>query len=265
MLHNGEIVGTGVRPRADIAVDPLDGTSLVAGGRNGAVSVIAIAESGALYDPGAAFYMDKLAVGPEVASRAARCGGIDINESPTHNVHVIARALNKPIGDVTCVVLDRPRHEGIIAELREAGARIRLIPDGDVEAAIATCDPESGVDALFGVGGTPEGVIAAAAMRCMGGEIQAQLWPRDAADAAAIRNSTGEQDVNRVLMTRDLCGGEEVFFAATGVSDGALLRGVRFTEKGDAVSYSLVMRSPSGTVREMTTHHRWNSPLAGPV
>lgn len=193
--------------------------------------------------------MDKLAVGPAAA------GAVDITATPTDNVHAIARALGKSVGDVTCVVLDRERHEGIIAELREAGARIKLIQDGDVEAAIATCDPDSGVDALFGVGGTPEGVIAAAAMRCMGGEIQGLLWPRDAADAIAIRDAGN--DVTAVLTTRDLCGGDEVFFAATGVSDGDLLRGVRFTENG-AVSHSLVLRSPSGTVREMKTHHRWN-------
>lgn len=248
MLANGETVGAGCLPHADIAVDPLDGTSLVAGGRGGAISVIAVAESGAMYDPGAAFYMDKICVGP-----GAR-GHVDITKSPTINVHAIARALRKSVGDVTCVVLDRERHVGLVEELRLAGARIKLISDGDVEAALAVCDPESGVDALFGVGGSPEGVIAAAAMRCTGGEIQGMLWPRDAADAAAIR-ACGN-DVTAVLTTEDLCGGDAVLFAATGVSDGSLLRGVRFAEFG-AASHSLVTRAPSMTIRKMETRHVW--------
>ena len=248
MLANGETVGAGCLPHADIAVDPLDGTSLVAGGRGGAISVIAVAESGAMYDPGAAFYMDKICVGP-----GAR-GHVDITKSPTINVHAIARALRKSVGDVTCVVLDRERHVGLVEELRLAGARIKLISDGDVEAALAVCDPESGVDALFGVGGSPEGVIAAAAMRCMGGEIQGMLWPRDAADAAAIR-ACGN-DVTAVLTTEDLCGGDAVLFAATGVSDGSLLRGVRLAEFG-AASHSLVTRAPSMTIRKMETRHVW--------
>ena len=248
MLANGETVGAGCLPHADIAVDPLDGTSLVAGGRGGAISVIAVAESGAMYDPGAAFYMDKICVGP-----GAR-GHVDITKSPTINVHAIARALRKSVGDVTCVVLDRERHVGLVEELRLAGARIKLISDGDVEAALAVCDPESGVDALFGVGGSPEGVIAAAAMRCTGGEIQGMLWPRDAADAAAIR-ACGN-DVTAVLTTEDLCGGDAVLFAATGVSDGSLLRGVRFAEFG-AASHSLVTRASSMMIRKMETRHVW--------
>ena len=252
MLHNGEVVGTGVEPVAEIAVDPIDGTTLVAGGRNGAVSVIAIAEQGAMFDPGPAFYMDKLVVGP------AAVGHVDITRSPTVNVHAIARALKKPVSEVTCVVLDRDRHVGLIEELRMAGARIKLISDGDVEAAIAVCDPESGVDALFGIGGTPEGVIAAAAIRCMGGEIQGQLWVRSPEEAAACR--AAGMDPMKVLRTNDLCGGEEVFFTVTGISDGDLLDGVNFHDFG-ATTHSYIMRAPSGTIRYMKTYHRWKDRL----
>ena len=252
MLHNGEVVGTGVEPVAEIAVDPIDGTTLVAGGRNGAVSVIAIAERGAMFDPGPAFYMDKLVVGPVAV------GHVDITRSPTVNVHAIARALKKPVSEVTCVVLDRDRHVGLIEELRMAGARIKLISDGDVEAAIAVCDPESGVDALFGIGGTPEGVIAAAAIRCMGGEIQGQLWVRSPEEAAACR--AAGMDPMKVLRTNDLCGGEEVFFTVTGISDGDLLDGVNFHDFG-ATTHSYIMRAPSGTIRYMKTYHRWKDRL----
>ena len=200
MLFPGECVGSGAGPRADVAVDPLDGTSLIAGGKDGAIAVIAIAERGAMFDPGpVAFYVDKIAVGPEAA------GHVNLSRSPTVNVHAIAKAKRKAVADVTCAVLDRERHVGLVEELRLAGARIKLIADGDVEAALATCDPESGVDALFGVGGAAEGVAAAAALRCAGGEMQAQLWPRDAADAAAMR--AAGCDLTRVLRTEDLCGG----------------------------------------------------------
>ena len=249
MLFPGERVGSGAGPRADIAVDPLDGTSLIAGGKEGAIAVIAIAERGAMFDPGpVGFYVDKIAVGPECA------GKVSLSSSPTVNVHAIAKAKNKAVKDVTCAVLDRERHIGLVEELRLAGARIKLIDDGDVEAALATCDPDSGVDALFGVGGAAEGVVAAAALRCAGGEIQAQLWPRDAADAAAMR--AAGCDLTRVLRTEDLCGGNAVLFAATGVSDGRALRGVRFTARG-ARSSSLVMRFPSRTVRRVETAHTW--------
>ena len=249
MLFPGECVGSGAGPRADVAVDPLDGTSLIAGGKDGAIAVIAIAERGAMFDPGpVAFYVDKIAVGPEAA------GHVNLSRSPTVNVHAIAKAKRKAVADVTCAVLDRERHVGLVEELRLAGARIKLIADGDVEAALATCDPESGVDALFGVGGAAEGVAAAAALRCAGGEMQAQLWPRDAADAAAMR--AAGCDLTRVLRTEDLCGGGAVLFAATGVSDGRALRGVRF-RSGGARSSSLVMRFPSRTVRRVETEHTW--------
>ena len=249
MLFPGECVGSGAGPRADVAVDPLDGTSLIAGGKDGAIAVIAIAERGAMFDPGpVCFYVDKIAVGPDAA------GCVNLARSPTVNVHAIAQAKRKAVADVTCAVLDRDRHAGLVEELRLAGARIKLIADGDVEAALATCDPDSGVDALFGVGGAAEGVVAAAALRCAGGEIQAQLWPRDAADAAAMR--AAGCDLTRVLQTEDLCGGGAVLFAATGVSDGRALRGVRF-RSGGARSSSLVMRYPSRTVRRVETRHTW--------
>lgn len=249
MLFPGERVGSGAGPRADVAVDPLDGTSLIASGKDGAIAVIAIAERGAMFDPGpVCFYVDKIAVGPDAA------GCVNLARSPTVNVHAIAQAKRKAVADVTCAVLDRDRHAGLVEELRLAGARIKLIADGDVEAALATCDPDSGVDALFGVGGAAEGVVAAAALRCAGGEIQAQLWPRDAADAAAMR--AAGCDLTRVLQTEDLCGGGAVLFAATGVSDGRALRGVRF-RSGGARSSSLVMRYPSRTVRRVETRHTW--------
>jgi len=249
MLFPGERIGSGLGPEADVAVDPVDGTTLIAEGKDGAIAVIAVAERGAMFSPGPiGFYMDKLAVGPECK------GAISLQKSPTVNVHAIARAKRKSVADVTCAVLDRDRHLGLIEELRFAGARIKLLKDGDVEAALATCDPNSGVDALFGVGGAAEGVVAAAALRCAGGEIQAQLWPRDAGDASAMR--AAGCDLTRILRTEDLCGGEAILVAATGISDGRALRGVRFGECG-AQSSSLVMRYPSQTVRRIETTHTW--------
>ena len=235
MLFPGECVGSGAGPRADVAVDPLDGTSLIAGGKDGAIAVIAIAERGAMFDPGpVAFYVDKIAVGPEAA------GHVNLSRSPAVNVHAIAKAKRKAVADVTCAVLDRERHVGLVEELRLAGARIKLIADGDVEAALATCDPRASRRALRRRR-RRRGVAAAAALRCAGGEMQAQLWPRDAADAAAMR--AAGCDLTRVLRTEDLCGGA-VLFAATGVSDGRALRGVRF-RSGGARSSSLVMRFPA--------------------
>ena len=250
MLFPGERVGSGAGPRADVAVDPLDGTSLIAGGKDGAIAVIAIAERGAMFDPGpVCFYVDKIAVGPECAG-----GVVNLARSPTVNVHAIAKAKRKAVAVENGARHVRDRHAGLVEELRLAGARIKLIADGDVEAALATCDPDSGVDALFGVGGAAEGVVAAAALRCAGGEIQAQLWPRDVADAAAMR--AAGCDLTRVLRTEDLCGGGAVLFAATGVSDGRALEGVRF-RSGGARSSSLVMRYPSRTVRRIETRHTW--------
>jgi len=253
MLFCGERIGDGSPPSVDIAVDPLDGTTACAQGRSGAVAVIALSERGALFDPGPAFYMEKLAVGPAAAHV------IDIRASVATNLHAIASALRKPIEDTTVVMLDRPRHAKLVSEVRAAGARIRLISDGDVAAAIATARPGSNVDVLMGIGGTPEGVIAAAALKCLGGSIQGRLWPRDEADRSAI--IAAGFDPSTVLTTEMLCGGQEVLFAATGVSDGELLQGVRFTSEG-ATTSSLVMRYRSGTIREINTTHRWKQPAS---
>jgi fructose-1,6-bisphosphatase II len=235
MLHNGENVGNGEGPHCDVAVDPIDGTSLTAQGVNGAISVIAVAPRGTMFDPQDSFYMNKLVTGPAAAH------AIDIKASVAENISAVARAKNLAISDVTVVLLNRPRHSELIAEIRKAGARIRLIQDGDVAAAIETALPDSGVDLLMGIGGTPEGVITAAAMICLGGSIQGQLH-RD-----------GVHD-SRILTTKDLCNSEDVFFAATGVTDGELVKGIRYTPYG-AISHSLVMRGKSKTVRKIETQH----------
>jgi fructose-1,6-bisphosphatase II len=235
MLHNGENVGNGEGPHCDVAVDPIDGTSLTAQGVNGAISVIAVAPRGTMFDPQDSFYMNKLVTGPAAAH------AIDIKASVAENISAVARAKNLAISDVTVVLLNRPRHSELIAEIRKAGARIRLIQDGDVAAAIETALPDSGVDLLMGIGGTPEGVITAAAMICLGGSIQGQLH-RDGVDDS------------RILTTKDLCNSEDVFFAATGVTDGELVKGIRYTPYG-AISHSLVMRGKSKTVRKIETQH----------
>ena len=246
MLYNGEHVGDGSQPETDIAVDPLEGTTLTALGRGNALCVIAVSPRGTMYNPGPAFYMDKLAVGAEAA------GSIDITQSPTDNLKAAASALKKSVRDMTAVVLDRPRHNDLIAEIRAAGARIRLIQDGDVAGAISTGWPESGADILFGVGGTPEGVISAAALKCMGGEIQARLAPRSDEEREAVL--AAGLDLDQVLHTDDLVSGDNCFFAATGVTDGELLRGVHYDSRG-ATTQSLVMRSKSGTVRSISARH----------
>jgi fructose-1,6-bisphosphatase II len=247
MLYNGEKIGDGTSTATDIAVDPIDGTTLTALGRGNAISVIAVSERGTMFDPGPCVYMEKIAVGPEAK------GAIDITKSPTENVQAVAEALGADTRDVTVVILDRPRHEELIAEVRATGARIRLIPDGDVAGAISTAWPESGADILYGIGGTPEGVIAAAALKCMGGEQQGRLYPRndDERNAALAAG----YDLDRVLTTDDLVAGDNCFFAATGITDGELLRGVRFGRRGAQTS-SLVMRSKSGTVRSITATHK---------
>ena len=247
MLYNGEVVGDGSDPHVDIAVDPIDGTTLTSKGRGGAVAVIAVSEQGTMFDPGPCVYMEKIAVGPEAA------GVVDITASVTENLHAVARARGIDVTEVTATILDRPRHDDIVAEIREVGARIRLIGDGDVAAAIATAIPESGVDILFGVGGTPEGVIAAAALKCMGGELVGRLWPRDDEESAAAQ--AAGYDLSRVLGTDDLVAGDNCFFAATGITDGNLLRGVHYNRLG-ATTQSLVMRSRSGTVRFVDATHR---------
>ena len=247
MLYNGEEVGDGTGPLVDVAVDPIDGTSLTAAGRTNALAVIAVGERDSMYDPGPSFYMDKIAVGPDAV------GSIDITASPTQNLRWIAKAKQESVRDLTVVILDRPRHAELIKEVRASGARIRLITDGDVYGAIAAASVNSGVDVLMGIGGTPEGVISAAALRCMGGEIQARLWPRDDEERAAIESSG--RAVDTVLTSSDLAAGDNCFFAATGITDGPLLDGVRFSATG-ITTESLVMRSRSGTVRRIKAFHQ---------
>jgi fructose-1,6-bisphosphatase II len=242
MLYNGEEVGNGEGPEVDVAVDPLEGTRLTALGQPNAIAVIAVAERGTMLFPGAAFYMEKIAVGPEAID------AIDIERSATENVVAVAEALGKTPREVDVVVLERERHDELIVELREAGARVRLIRDGDVAPAIAAAQPETGVDMLYGVGGTPEGVISAAALKCVGGGIQGRLWPRNDDERQKLLDEG--LDPARVLRTNDLVSGEDVFVAATGVTTGSLLQGVRYTP-GGAVTDSIVMRSRSGTVRRV--------------
>ena len=246
MLFNGEEIGDGDGPEVDVAVDPLEGTRLTALGIPGAISVIAVAERGSMFFPGAAVYMDKIAVGPEAAD------AIDIERSPTENVQRIAKAKDVATNDLTIVVLERDRHDALIAELRDSGARVNLIRDGDVAPSIAAAQAFTGVDMLMGIGGTPEGVISAAAIKCLGGALQGRLWPRNDEERQALVE-TG-YDVDRILTHDDLVTGEDVFVAATGVTSGALLRGVRVSAAG-AETESIVMRSRSGTVRRVAAYH----------
>ena len=238
MLHNGEEVGNQDGPECDVAVDPIDGTSLTANGMNGAISVIALAPRGTMFDPAGVFYMDKIVTGPAAAAV------IDIKASVAQNIQAVAKAKGLKVSEVTVVVLNRPRHEKLIGEIRAAGARIRLIQDGDVAAAIETARPDAGVDLLMGVGGTPEGVITAAAMICLGGSIQGQL------------NIDGKNS-GPVLTTKDLVSSNDVFLAATGITDGELVHGIRYTPFG-AISQSIVMRGKSRTVRIINTEHHLN-------
>jgi fructose-1,6-bisphosphatase II len=247
MLYNGEEVGGGVGPAVDVAVDPLEGTRLTANGAPNAIAVIAVAERGTMFFPGAAVYMDKIAVGAEGAE------AIDIDLSPAENVRRVAEAKGVRPEDIAVVVLDRDRHESLIGELREVGAKVRLITDGDVAPAIAAARAGTGVDMLMGVGGTPEGVISAAAIKCLGGGMQGRLWPRD--DEERQKLVDAGYDVDRVLTADDLVSGSDLFVAATGVTDGALLRGVRVAD-GVAVTESVVMRSRSGTIRRVRAEHR---------
>jgi fructose-1,6-bisphosphatase II len=247
MLFNGERIGDGTPPQVDIAVDPIEGTTLVAKGRAGALAVIALSERGTMFDPGPCFYMEKIAVGPRGR------GSISIKKSPTENLHALADQLEQPVRDLIAVILERDRHDGLVEEVRTAGARVRLISDGDVAGAISTAWDQSDGDILFGVGGTPEGVIAAAALKCLGGEIQGRLWPRNETERKAA--IAAGYDLDKVLMTDDLVAGDNCFFSATGITDGELLRGVRFHDHG-ASTQSLVMRSLSGTVRKVDGFHR---------
>jgi fructose-1,6-bisphosphatase II len=247
MLYNGERIGDGTPPETDIAVDPIDGTKLTALGRGNAVSVVALSPRGTMFNPGPIVYMEKIAVGPEAA------GSIDITASPTENLKAVASALRRSVRDLTAVILDRDRHADLIDEVRSAGARIRLIPDGDVAGAISTAWSEAGADILLGIGGTPEGVITAAALKCMGGELQGRLWPRDDDERQAAIDQG--YDLERVLTTDDLVAGDNCFFAATGITDGELVKGVHYDGR-IASSQSLVMRSRSGTVRLVNARHR---------
>src|SRR5579863_10498174 len=246
MLYNGERLGTGDPPATDIAVDPIDGTTLTSLGRGGALAVIAVSDRGTMFNPGPCVYMEKIAVGPEAA------GKVSLEQSATDNIRAVAEAKGESVRDVTAVILDRPRHAELIEEVRSIGARIRLITDGDVAGAIATAWTESGADILLGIGGTPEGVIAAAALKCMGGELQGRLWPRDEEERKAA--VAAGYELERVLGLDDLCRGDNCFFAATGITDGELLRGVRYDFRG-ASTESLVMRSKSGTVRRIVASH----------
>jgi fructose-1,6-bisphosphatase II len=247
MLFNGESIGSGFGPSVDVAVDPLEGTRLTALGQQNAIAVIAVAERGTMFFPGAALYMDKIATGPDAAD------AIDIDATPTENVRNVAEAKGKTPREVTVIVLERDRHDALIAELREAGARVVLIRDGDVAPAIAAAHGGiAEVDLLMGIGGTPEGVIAAAAIKCLGGALQGKLWPRN--DEERARLAADGYDIEHVLKTDDLVRGDDVFVAATGVTSGALLRGVRYTKRC-IVTESMVMRSRSGTVRRVEAEH----------
>jgi fructose-1,6-bisphosphatase II len=247
MLFNGEQVGGGTGPATDIAVDPVEGTTLTALGRGNAISVIAVSERGTMFNPGPCVYMEKIAVGPEAV------GVIDIGKSPTENLQAVAKAKGESVRDVTAVILDRERHLPLIEEVRAAGARIRLIQDGDVIGAVSTAWPDTGADILFGIGGTPEGVIAAAALKCMGGEIQGRLWPRNDDERQAALDAG--YDLDQVLTTDVLVSGDNCFFAVTGITDGEVLKGVHYSGNS-ATTQSLVMRSKSGTVRLINASHR---------
>ncbi|MFD8230178.1 class II fructose-bisphosphatase [Streptomyces massasporeus] len=247
MLFNGERVGDGTGPECDIAVDPIDGTTLTAKGMTNAIAVLAAAERGSMFDPSAVFYMDKLVTGPEAADF------VDINAPVAVNIRRVAKAKRSAPEDVTVVILDRPRHEGIIKEIRDTGARIKLISDGDVAGSILALREGTGVDLLLGIGGTPEGIISACAVKCLGGTIQGKLWPKD--DEERQRAIDAGHDLDRVLTTEDLVTGENVFFVATGITDGELLRGVRYRAE-TATTDSIVMRSRSGTVRRISSEHR---------
>lgn len=247
MLYNGENVGDGSLPKVDVAVDPIDGTTLTALGRGNALAVLAVSESGTMFNPGPCVYMEKIAVGPD-------CRGIvDINAPVLANLEAVAKAKGEQIRDLTVVILDRDRHSELIEEVRETGARIRLIPDGDVAGAISTAWPAAGADILYGIGGTPEGVIAAAALKSMGGELIGKLWPRNENEKREALELG--YDLDQVLTTDDLVRGDNCFFAATGITDGELLKGVHYSPQA-CHTHSLVMRSKSGTVREVHATHQ---------
>jgi fructose-1,6-bisphosphatase II len=249
MLYTGEQVGTGEPPEVDLAVDPVEGTTLLAEGMPGAIAVVAIAERGALYTWSGIAYMDKLAVG-----EGAR-GVVDIDAPVAENIRNVAKALKKQVEDVTVVVLDRPRHKELIRQIRETGARIKLILHGDVSAGVMTAIDNPPADMLMGIGGAPEAVITACALKCVGGEIQCKLWPRNDDERALAQ--ANQLDLDKVYHIEDLVRGENVFFAATGITPGEFLRGVQYYS-GGAATHSVVMRSASGTVRYIESRHRWD-------
>jgi fructose-1,6-bisphosphatase II len=247
MLFNGERVGDGTGPEVDVAVDPIDGTTMMSKGMPNSIAVLAVAERGAMFDPSAVFYMEKLVVGPDCADV------IDIEAGVAENLRRIAKVKNSGVSDVTVCILDRPRHSDLVRQVRQTGAQIRFILDGDIAGAISAARESSDVDVLMGIGGTPEGITAACALKCMGGEIQAKLWPRD--DAERAKALDAGHDLDRVLTTDDLVTGDNCFFVATGVTSGELLRGVRY-RSGGAHTQSVVMRSKSGTIRWIDSFHR---------
>lgn len=248
-LYNGEVLGTGEGPQVDIAADPIDGTRLLALGRSNSIATVSLSERGSMYDPGPMVYMEKIAVGPSAK------GHIDLNAPTEDNLESVAKAKGADVDDLTVVILDRPRHEQLISEVRDTGARIRLITDGDVAGALMTAWPGSGIDVLMGVGGTPEGVLAACALKAMDGEIQGRLYARDEKDEE-LATEQG-YDLTQILTIDDLVSSEDVFFAVTGITDGELLDGVKYRGTG-ATTHSLVMRSRTGTVREIIATHRWD-------
>ncbi|WP_203336154.1 class II fructose-bisphosphatase [Nocardioides limicola] len=249
MLFNGERVGDGTGPECDVAVDPIDGTTLTAKGMSNAIAVLAVSPRGSMYDPSAVFYMEKLVTGPEAADV------VDLRYPVAENIHRIAKAKGSSPADVTVVLLDRPRHEQMAEEIRATGARIKFIVDGDVAGAIMAARPDTGIDLLLGIGGTPEGIIAACAMKCTGGVIQGRLWPVDDDERQRAIDAGHNLDPDHVLSTDDLVTGDDCFFVATGITDGELMKGVRY-RAGGATTDSLVMRSRSGTIRRITSEHR---------
>jgi fructose-1,6-bisphosphatase II len=248
MLFNGEAVGDGTGPECDVAVDPIDGTTLAAKGMNNAISVMAVAPRGSMYDPSAVFYMEKLVTGPDAADV------VDIRNPVKENIHQVAKAKGASVSDVTVVMLDRPRHADLADEIREAGARIKFITDGDVAGEIMAARQGTGVDLMLGVGGTPEGIIAACAMKCLDGVIQGRLWPTDDEERQRALDAGHDLDPDHVLTTADLVNGDDCFFVATGITDGELMQGVRY-RAGGASTHSLVMRSRSGTIRSIISEH----------
>jgi fructose-1,6-bisphosphatase II len=250
MLYNGERVGDGTGPECDVAVDPIDGTTLTAKGMSNAVAVMAVAPRGSMYDPSAVFYMEKLVTGPEAADV------VDIRLPVAENIHQVAKAKGTNASDLTVIVLDRPRHAQLVEEIRATGARIKFITDGDVAGAISAASAGSGADLLLGIGGTPEGIVAACAMKAMGGTIQGRLWPQDDAERQRALDAGHNLDPDFVLHTNDLVTGDDCFFVATGITDGDLMKGVHFGRGGSVITESLVMRSRSGTIRKVTSEHQ---------